>query len=306
MTSPPPEIKHEISSQFDCSVCEWEPLDGGRAAETHRLVLDGEPDDVVCKIGGPSVRTGDVIEPLVLKLVDQTTELPAPSVLGTGALAAEDETPWAVYEFREGEQPSPYRTLDLDVQERIVNDIGSILGQLHAAREFERTGGLARAGTDLEIREPEGMDFPARGRRLLERIGTIDSYDWEPVLSHGDLYPGNLLVDDAGRITGLVDWGNAHVTTAGYALARAQMRFIDWFRFRPSHRQQLYDALQEGYREHRSLPDDYPDLSGFYETLWLAQSADRIRRHVQTAQGRQRLRKHVASLISQGLSSYLR
>jgi aminoglycoside phosphotransferase (APT) family kinase protein len=302
MRSPPPQVKDEISSHLDADVCEWDQLDGGRSADTHLLILEGEPDQAVCKIGGPSVRTGDVIEPLVLDLVDETTDLPAPAVLTTGALGDDEMPPWAVYEFREGEKPTPYRSLDLAVQEQIVRDVGSILGELHTGRQFDRMGGLARDGDELELTEPEGANFPSRGRSLLERVGPGEDYEWEPVLSHGDLYPGNLLVDDDGSITGLVDWGNAHVTTAGYTLARAQMRFIDWFRFRPSHRRQLYDALQEGYCEHRELPDDYPDLSGFYETLWLAQSADRIRRHAQTAQGRQRLRNHVTSVFSRGLS----
>jgi len=301
MTPPPQRIKQVISAEFGSGICDCVKLNGGRAAETYRITLADGETQIVCKIGGPSVRTGDVVEPLVLELVEQTTSLPAPSVLSSGRLTGGEQRPWALYEFCEGEQPTPYRRLDLEVQAQIIRDIGSILGELHTARSFERTGGLARDGETLVIADPVGANFPDRGRHLLQRLDS--DYDWQPVLAHGDLYPGNLLVDEDGSITGLVDWGNAHVTTAGYALARAKMRFIDWFRFRPVHRNRLTDALAEGYREHSELPSDYPILSAYYETLWLAQSADRIRRHIQTSSGRQRLRKHVSSLLSRALTS---
>jgi len=299
MTSLSPELEQQIAAQFDCSVREWERLDGGRAAKTYRLRLDSDPGTVVCKVGGPSVRTGDVVEPLVVDLVAETTDLPVPAVLGTGTLPGGE--PWAVYEFCGGERPSPYRSLTPSIQERIVREVGSILGQLHDTHEFERTGGLAREGDAIQICDPRGADFPGRGRRLLAWLAE-DWSDRTPVLAHGDLYPGNLLVDDRGAICCLVDWGNAHVTTAGYALARAEMRFIDWFRFPASQRQRLTDALREGYTAHRELPGEYSNLRLFYETMWLAQSADRLRRHITTSTGRRRLKDHAGSLLSRALS----
>jgi aminoglycoside phosphotransferase (APT) family kinase protein len=302
MTPVPREVTQEIAAQLDCSIHASEQLDGGRAAQTYLLSLDGDPETVVCKIGGPSVRTGDVIEPLVFDLVAETTDLPVPSVLASGTLTRDEDTPWAVYEFCAGDQPTPFQSLDQSVRERTVREVGSILGRLHERHAFERTGGLARAGDTLTIRDPSGADFPGKGRRVLAWVAD-DCCDREPVLSHGDLYPGNLLIDDEGAITGVVDWGNAHVTTAGYALARAEMRFIDWFRFPPAHRQRLTDALREGYTAHRSLPDEYPELGPFYKLLWLAQSADRIRRHVTTNRGRRRLKQHAASLLSRVLSN---
>lgn len=296
MSSPPPEIQDAISAAVGCATDEWQLLDGGRAAPTYRLTLDGEPHRAVCKIGGPSVRTGDTVEPLVLKLVEKTVDLPAPSVLRTGTLT--DGTPWAVYEFREGDQPVPFRSLDATVQEQVLRDVGSILGTLHTARAFERTGGFARTEDTLLIRTPEGMDFPTRGRRVLKQVAGAEHCDWEPVLAHGDLYPGNILIDRDGTVTGVVDWGNAHVTTAGYALARAQTRFVDWFLFPTTHRHRLYTALREGYRTHRPLPVDYPAYTRFYEAVWLAQSADRIRRHLFNTDGRQRLRDHLSTALS--------
>lgn len=174
----------------------------------------------------------------------------------------------------------PFESLEPAVRRRIVTETGVILGLLHATHQFDRTGGLGRTNGELRICDPNGLYFPERGRRLIEFHPSYRGIDWQPVLSHGDLFPGNLLVDEEGAITGLFDWGNAHVTTAGYALARAEMRFLDWFRFSSPEQQRLRTALRDGYRPHRALPPEYPALSGFYKAVWLAQSIDRVGRHL--------------------------
>lgn len=294
----PARVERIVDAALECSVRSWETPDGGRVADTYLLGLDGDPGRAVCKIGGPSVRTRDVIEPLVLRLVADTTDLPVPAVLATGTVRDGDgaEDRWALYEFLDGRTPTPYRALDAPVRRRIVAEAGSILGRLHAAHPFDRTGGLARDGDRLVIRDPDGVHFPERGRRLARRHPACREQDWQPVLTHGDLFPGNLLVDESGGITGLVDWGNAHVTTAGYALARAEMRFVDWFRFPGPERRRLRGALRTGYRRHRPLPPDYRTLAGAYKALWLAQSVERVFRVARTGRGRRQYRRQLRNL----------
>jgi hypothetical protein len=299
MDSVPPRVERLVAEVFDCSVRAADSPTRGRIGETYLLELDGDPWQVVCKIGGPSVRTGDVIEPLAVELVRSTTDLPVPEVLATGVFEGETGfgKHWALYEFRDGDPPTPFGELDPAVRERVVADVGSILGRLHATHEFDRLGGLGRTDGTLCIRDPEGLNFPERGRRLVEFLPEYRDHDWVPVLSHGDLFPGNLLVDEAGAVTGLLDWGNAEVTTAGYALARAEMRFIDWFRFPAGERRQLRTVLRRSYRQHRPLPPDYPDLASFYKAVWLAQSGDRVCRHLLSRRGRQQMRRHLVSLV---------
>lgn len=295
----PAGVERIVRRALETSVRSHEQPTAGRVARTYLLELDGSPGRVVCKLGGPSVRTGDVVEPLVLELVDETTDLPAPSVLARGTLREDGRLRrWALYEFRDGDRPTPFPSLAPAVRRSVLEETGSILGRLHAAHRFERTGGLARAGEDLCICEPDGLYFPDRGRRLLDRLPGTGSVDLRPVLTHGDLFPDNLLVDADGRVTGLLDWGNAHVSTAGYALARAEMRFVDWFQFDDDHAGTLRTALRRGYRRHRALPPEYPRLGRWYKLLWLVQSGERHVRNALSPRGRRQIRQHVRSILS--------
>ncbi|PSQ46183.1 aminoglycoside phosphotransferase [Halobacteriales archaeon SW_7_65_23] len=308
-SSPPPRhVGRIVDAALGSGIRSCERATGGRMAETYLLGLDGDPARAVCKLGGPSVRTGDVVEPPVLRLVTATTDLPAPAVFASGTLrreraseaAARDARPasdyWGLYEFRDGDPPTPFDALDADVRQGIVRETGAFLAQLHAAHQFERTGGLGRTDGNLQICEHAGLNAPDLARRLAERRSGADPVDRQPVLTHGDLFPGNLLVAD-GKITAVLDWGNAHVTTAGYALARAEMRFVDWFRFPSGERRALRTALRKGYRQYREIPADYERHASAYKLLWLLQSADRIRRHLQSKRGRRQLQRHVRSLL---------
>jgi aminoglycoside phosphotransferase (APT) family kinase protein len=292
MDEPLSRVERVVERALGRSVESVDRPPGGRMAETYLLALDGDPGRVVCKFGGPSVRTGEVIEPFVVELVSRTTTLPVPAVLASGTLREGNrQTRWALYEFRAGEPPD-YHSLSAQQRGRIVREVGEVLGQLHARHQFERTGGLARDGQRLVVRDPAGLHVPERGRRRLPWWPG----DSQPVLTHGDLFPDNLLVDPDGRITAVLDWGNAHVTTAGYALARAEMRFVDWSLFPASERRRLRDRLRAGYRQHRSLPVDYRPATA-HKLLWLAQSGERHLRNAATSRGRRQLRQHVRSLL---------
>jgi aminoglycoside phosphotransferase (APT) family kinase protein len=294
----PPSVDRIVTTALDCAVQSCEPATAGRMARTYVLTLDDEPGRAVCKLGGPSIRTGDVVEPLVVRLVDETSDLPAPSVLATGRLrtGTDSERCWALYEFREGETPTPFPDCPPPVRRRLLETVGSVLGRLHDTHQFERTGALARDGDTLRVTDHRGFHAPTAGRALLRRLPGGGRVDAQPVLTHGDLYPGNLLVD--GDVTALLDWGNAHVTTAGYALARAELRFIDWFRFPARERERLRESLRQGYERHRPLPPDYPRATAPHKLLWLVQSAERHRRHVTTNRGRRQLGDHARSALA--------
>ncbi len=299
MGTVPARVDLIVAAALDRSIRSGVRASGGRVAETYLLDVDGPPGRVVCKLGGPSVRTGNVIEPDVVRLVRDTTGLPCPAVIASGQVrdGSDSATPWAVYEFREGDPPTPFPEVVPAVREDIVETVGAMLGELHATHRFPRTGGIGRRGERLVIRSPAGLDVPTRGRQLARRWPGWDVPEGQPVLSHGDLFPGNLLVTESGSVSALLDWGNAHVPTAGYALARAELRFIDWFRFGDGERERLRRALQGGYRRHRHLPPDYETAAAFYKCLWLGQSLDRHVRNAMSPPGRRQLRRHLRSLL---------
>jgi aminoglycoside phosphotransferase (APT) family kinase protein len=136
--------------------------------------------------------------------------LPAaiPVPLAEGAPAEGYPWTWGVYPWLEGENPS-------------IAGAGSLTGDLaqfiNALHRIDPLGGPpSRRGAPLR----EVQDEWARAA-LAQLTGTIDvdaaAAAWDaalrappwpgpPVWVHGDLLPGNLLVQD-GRLTGVIDWG---------------------------------------------------------------------------------------------------
>ncbi|MCA9314973.1 MAG: phosphotransferase [Planctomycetes bacterium] len=64
----------------------------------------------------------------------------------------------------------------------------------------------------------------ARARSALARFEAIDPTGLPPApprLVHGDLYPRHVVVDDAGALAGVIDWGDAHEGDASLDLSIA-------------------------------------------------------------------------------------
>jgi hypothetical protein len=314
----PRRIRRIVSRVLETDVRSWRRPAVGSVAETYVLDLEDEPNRVVCKIGGASVWTGDVIEPTVCRLAGERTPLAVPEVLASGRFvdgsrgtgrSGSTEAPgplsrWALYEFLDGENPSPwYRRCDPAIRRRVVADAGAILGRLHAwsraKHGFDRTGGLER--------DPDG----ATGLRLCDPIqpSVVDALsasrgsprrpaNARPVLCHGDFHPDNLLVSSDGSIAAVVDWGNAHVAPAEYAVARAEARFVDRFRsLPPAERTRLRHAFRRGYRERATLEDGYSDRAPIYKGLWLAQSSLNLATVARSSRGRTQIRRQLRAAV---------
>ncbi len=300
---------------------------------------------MVCKIGGASVWTGDVIEPFVVRAIGERTEIPVPSVLASGSIRSKPGTGhparsrvgtdplsrWALYEFRTGENPAPwYARCDRDVRRRIVADAGAMLGRLHAIFRFDRRGGLERVSETSERvgdeRERVGSALRVCSPDPPHAMGAVSA--WESVcpdsvfellpdsvseslsasipranasanvLTHGDFYPGNLLVSETGTITTVLDWGNAHVTRGEYAVARAEARFIDRFRLTRDERTRLRKLFRRRYAEYVPLESEYRRRAPLYKGLWLAQSAANVIHIAGSRRGRVQLERQLRTLAS--------
>ncbi|MDG5817854.1 phosphotransferase [Natronococcus sp. A-GB7] len=280
--------------------------DPGSVADTLVLELADNPETAVCKRGGASVWTGDVIEPLVVDLVGAATDLPVPEVLASGSLANPSNAGperWALYEHLSGRNPGPeYPGLEPAVRERLAREAGELLGRLHATDSlaFDRVAGLAREGSSLRLCEPEGwhaVDFGPALEAL--PIPPADDPDPRPVLTHGDYQPSNLLIDTSGSITGVLDWGNAHVTRAEYALARAEARFVDAHvrELDPRERARLRTAFRSGYARAVRLEPETTRRLRAYKLLWIAQSAANYGRIAGSARGRRQLWRQCRRLL---------
>jgi aminoglycoside phosphotransferase (APT) family kinase protein len=132
------------------------------------------------------------------------------------------------YERLEGTPLIPPRTADADV----LGDIARFLASLHAQPvEFaaghrsaeerrEERNRLAEAELPLLERHLSGPEFHRLQRwwREVAADRQLDAFD--PVLIHGDAWYGNMLVDDRGRLSAVLDWEAARADDPATDLAR--------------------------------------------------------------------------------------
>ncbi len=124
-----------------------------------------------------------------------------------GTPAAGYPLEWAVYEWLPGENPAPGA-----VPDSVAGVLASFVRALHAA---DLPAGPASArGSDLSsfdeftranLEALRGELDTAAAEALWEEALAVPEWPHAPVWRHGDLMPGNLLVED-GRLTGVIDW----------------------------------------------------------------------------------------------------
>ncbi len=271
-----------MTAALGTDVVRCERPETGAVADTFLLWLAGSPSRAVCKFGGANVWSGDVIEPEIVTQIRSTTPLPVPQVLASGSMPRRNgPSRWALYEFLPGDQPTP-EMLDTE----LLWQVGKNLGELHAAFSYNRCGEFIKERGDLVIRPPMRRNLVASP--LAASVGLSAS---TPVLDHGDYQPSNLLVDE-GKLTAVLDWGNAHITDAGYALTRAEIRFIDL----PSLPNPRTDACRRAFRDGYisgagCLPPDYHNRFNRYRLLWMAQSVLNVTAIATSSRGRLQLRR---------------
>ena len=287
----PRRVRAVVERALDTGVRDCRPSKEGAVGDTYLVDLTGPPGRVVCKFGGASVWTGEVVEPLVARLVRAETGLPVAAVLASGSVrGAPGPDRWALYEHREGESA---RSAGVAGRGWFLRAAGRLLGRLHGAFSFDRVGGLGRDGGALHLRRPTGrtlLTSPAAGILGRDPAGERPRL----VLTHGDYQPSNLLVAD-GDLTAVLDWGNAHVTDAGYALARAEARFVDL----PRAGGRAREAFRDGYASARGrLPAGYAARAGRYRLLWVAQSALHLGAVAATPRGRVQLARQTRNWLA--------
>ncbi|MGN8048289.1 aminoglycoside phosphotransferase family protein [Curtobacterium sp. 22159] len=127
--------------------------------------------------------------------------------------------PWSVRRWIEGEAVATVSDLD---HERLARDVGAALRQLRAvpaehgpaagAHSFHRGTHPSHYGP--EVRAALDTLGGAVDRGACERVwaaATGSRWTGADVWFHGDVAPGNLLVDDHGRLVALIDFGTCGV-----------------------------------------------------------------------------------------------
>ncbi len=215
-----------------CDVRHVEPVTGGAQRDTAFLdvVVDGRPRSWVLSV--QRARIGGIPLPAEVACLRaaRAAEVRAPVVVG----ATDDHSllggPFMVTERYPGEAIGRrvQRLADGDdgLGERVVADLGQDLARLH--RDAAPPAGLQR------------LDGPAYAERLRDEYAELPrpsatvaaGLAWladdppamdDPVLVHGDLRIGNVVVDPTG-VTAIVDWELAHLGDPMEDLAWASVR----------------------------------------------------------------------------------
>lgn len=168
-----------------------------------------------------------------------------PEVLGAGEPAEGCPWPWSVYRWLPGRLPEPDALAEPVL---LAEDLAAFVTAMRSiplpdAPSAHRGGPLSSLDADTraaiaELRRipQEGVDCDAAAAVWEEALRAPDA-DGPPVWLHADLMPGNLLIDDDGRLASVIDFGCAGVGDPACDL------FPAWNLLPPEGRQAFREAL---------------------------------------------------------------
>jgi aminoglycoside phosphotransferase (APT) family kinase protein len=206
----------------------------GKFNETH--FIEGGPVPLVLRVAPPDDRSRMLFyehrmmrqEPGLHALIRRRTDVPVPAVLAHDFSHAEIDRDYLLMERQPGTPIFHLGGLTQDTLDDILHQVGRCLRQVHEIggdqygyvgehRPMEPKPDWPSAFhvmwhkllDDIERCGGFGHDEANRMRRLLDRY--IEVFD-RPVpasLLHMDVWAENILADESGRLTGLIDWDRA-------------------------------------------------------------------------------------------------
>ena len=254
----------------------YEAATGGTRADVYMvtLVYQGNEYEVVVKFEPP----GDdrfAVEPKLHEYVADRTDIPIPRILVFKQEPERSVPPYFVTERVRGDNlADQYGAMDQSHWERVIEQVGSIMGDLHSEIAFEAFGRLMLYDDRITIRNWRGnwreyfgdltrshIDHLAgtpfegvqsRAREAIEDTLSLVPEEGMPRLVHDDMQPTNLLcmLDEPDPITAVLDWQDTLAAHRDYQLAQSEFLYIDSTFDDPQVRERLREQLYEGYRSH--------------------------------------------------------
>lgn len=136
---------------------------------------------------------------------------PVPTPLAKGIPTEEYPWPWSIYNWLDGTNP---KVDQLEYPFKLTEDLASFLRALHSI-PIPDDGPTSTRGVPLEkqdkdvriaLKQLEGMIDVKTATQIWERVLKAPKWTKPPVWIHGDLSPGNLLLQD-GRLSAVIDFG---------------------------------------------------------------------------------------------------
>lgn len=208
------EDAHAVAEQYGVAPSDVVPVPV--QGQVNLTLLLG--DELVLRLPRTS-RAEDLLakESRVIPLV-RDAGVPAPEILGYDATRQHASVPYMVLRRARGETLAA-RPLDRSGRRRTLGALGEILRSLHEIRMHE-VGPLDALPEPYTFSLPELLDGLVEAgeiggvqlawlREQFERLRPEGPSHADPVLLHRDVIPSNVMVDDAGEVTALLDWGCA-------------------------------------------------------------------------------------------------
>jgi Phosphotransferase enzyme family. len=221
--------------------------------------------------------------------ISETDWIPVPRVLDGGVVG---ETGYMLTESVSGEDlHERFSAFTAADRQRVAHSFGRVLGEIHAATEFETCGPVRPTGRQWERDQwpvdvslsalaveggadpvdwlvtygAEALDrlppaFDPEARQIRTRLEALSPADWESKLPQEtalfpwDLRPGNALVDGA-QITAILDWEAPMAAPVALAVAKVEYLVTDWYLEDPEPERA---AFRDGYRSVRPYPEIPP------------------------------------------------
>lgn len=244
------------------------PEDRGSPDRTHVFVFD----DVVVKLNQQPGSKRLVRERNALALL-QSSSLRVPEFIADGESVA--KRAWIAMTRLAGVPPADALIPPEQVSVELAVQLGEVTAQLHngprppgfgtwtegdvtLARDVEsRVDALHKLGVDAQIVERSELD--ALADLLRDHLGVLDSAPSQPVLAHRDIQPRNVLVDDHGVITALLDFESAAGGDPAHDFSTIG---LDW-------RRPGFRAFTRGYREAGGPIDDaFAERVAYHVGFW--------------------------------------
>jgi aminoglycoside phosphotransferase (APT) family kinase protein len=228
------------------------------------------------------------IEKNLVELVNQKTDVPTQKILYSDFSSEDVPEMFHIAEKIEGSKSEQeYEELLIENKEKIVQQIGYYLAEIHKNIQFKDFGRLRYRDNSLEVekyswrelvqeiaeeyieemKDTRFEDLPDEMRDYVQKNLHLLA-ESNPVLVHYDVAVDNI-IREGTDVKAILDWERAFVGQPEWDLAHSEVRFILQFVEDEKKVERLKKAFYDSYQEVRSLEDGWRTRKEYYGMIQL-------------------------------------